>query len=115
MTTVDNTQRGKEWPEIYSRRVLNQMYRAIPLKDTTFRLLRKYFNALTNLYGAVPLRQVYKIITAQNPNLVTLDEFLAFSEVARHECEDYYLLGLDELYVDGPDAVDPMDRELIIS
>ena len=113
MTTVDNTQRGKEWPEIYSRRVLNQMYRAIPLKDTTFRLLRKYFNALTNLYGAVPLRQVYKIITAQNPNLVTLDEFLAFSEVARHECEDYYLLGLDELYVDGPDAIDPMDRELI--
>ena len=113
MTAVDNTQRGKEWPEIYSRRVLNQMYRAIPLKDTTFRLLRKYFNALTNLYGAVPLRQVYKIITAQNPKLVTQDEFLAFSEVARHECEDYYLLGLDELYVDGPDAVDPMDRELI--
>lgn len=113
MTAVDNTQRGKEWPETYSRRVLNQMYRAIPLKDTTFRLLRKYFNAMTNLYGVVPLRQVYKIITAQNQKLVTLDEFLAFSEVARHECEDYYLLGLDELYVDGPDAVDPMDRELI--
>ena len=113
MTVESNTQCGKEWPETYSRRVLNQMYRTIPLKDTTFRLLRKYFNALANLYGVVPLRQAYKIITDQNPKLVTRDEFLAFSEVARHECEDYYLLGLDELYIDGPDSVDPMERELI--
>lgn len=113
MTTENNTQRGKEWPEVYSRRVLNQMYRAIPLKDSVFRLLRKYFNALSNLYGAISLRQAYKIITDQNPKLVSLDEFLAFAEVARHECEDYYLLGLDELYIDGPDSVDPMDRELI--
>ena len=113
MTTENNTQRGKEWPEVYSRRVLNQMYRAIPLKDSTSRLLRKYFNALANLYGTVPLRQAYEIISSQNPRLVTLDEFLAFSEVARHECEDYYLLGLDELYFDGPDSVDPLDREII--
>lgn len=113
MTAVNNTQCGKEWPETYSRRALNQMYRAIPLKDSTFRLLRKYFNALANLYGVVPLRQAYKIIIDQNPKLMTLDEFLAFSEVARHECEDYYLLGLDELYIDGPDSVDPLDRELI--
>ena len=75
MTAVDNTQRGKKWPETYSRRVLNQMYRAIPLKDTAFRLLRKYFNALTNLYGVVPLREVYKIVTAQNPKLVTFRPF----------------------------------------
>ena len=57
MTAENNTQCGKEWPETYSRRVLNQMYRAIPLKDSTFRLLRKYFNALANLYGVVPLGQ----------------------------------------------------------
>ena len=33
-------------PETYSRRKLNAMYREIPLKDTTSRLLRKYFNAM---------------------------------------------------------------------
>lgn len=113
MTSVNNTQHSREWPETYSRRVLNQMYRAIPLTDAASRLLRKYFNALANLYGVVTLRQAYKIISGQNPKLVTLDELLAFSEVARHECEGYYLLGLDELYVDGPDSVDPLDRELI--
>lgn len=53
MTTENNTQRGKEWPEVYSRRVLNQMYRAIPLKDSVFRLLRKYFNALSNLLSLI--------------------------------------------------------------
>ena len=113
MTTANNTQQSKEWPETYSRRVLNQMYRAIPLKDTTSRLLRKYFNALANLFFFFKQKTAYEIISSQNPRLVTLDEFLAFSEVARHECEDYYLLGLDELYFDGPDSVDPLDREII--
>lgn len=75
MTTENNTQRGKEWSEVYSRRVLNQMYRAIPLKDSVFRLLHKYFNALSNLYGAFPCRQAYKIITDQNPKLCLWTSF----------------------------------------
>ena len=33
-----------EFPEEYTRRKLNARYREIPLKDTTSRLLRKYFN-----------------------------------------------------------------------
>ena len=33
-----------EFPEEYTRRELNARYREIPLKDTTSRLLRKYFN-----------------------------------------------------------------------
>lgn len=39
-----------EFPEEYTRRELNTRYREIPLKDTTSRLLRKYFNAMANLY-----------------------------------------------------------------
>lgn len=39
-------------PEIYGRRKLNALYREIPLKDATSRLLRKYFNAAANLYGS---------------------------------------------------------------
>ncbi len=45
------------FPEVYKRRELNAQYRAIPLKDTTSRLLRKYFNAMANLYGIIPLRK----------------------------------------------------------
>ena len=43
------------FPEEYTRQELNARYREIPLKDTTSRLLRKYFNAMANLYGIIPL------------------------------------------------------------
>lgn len=101
-----------DFPEPYKRRELNSKYREIPLKDTTSRQLRKYFNAMANLYGIIPLRKAYEIISSQSPKLVTRDEFLAFAEIARHECEDYYILGLDELYVDGK-LKDVLDREII--
>lgn len=74
-----------DFPEPYKRRELNAKYREIPLKDTTSRQLRKYFNAMANLYGIIPLRKAYEIISSQSPKLVTRDEFLAFSEIARHE------------------------------
>lgn len=63
-------------PEEYGRRKLNALYREFPLKDTTSRLLRKYFNAAANLYGIIPLRKLYGIITSQNKSLVTKEEFL---------------------------------------
>ena len=85
-------------PEVYPRRILNALYREVPLKDTTSRLLRKYFNAMANLYGIIPLRKAYEIISSQCRRPVSKEEFLAFSEIARHECEEYYLLGVDELY-----------------
>lgn len=99
-------------PEEYGRRKLNALYREIPLKDTTSRLLRKYFNAAANLYGIIPLCKLYEIITSQNSSLVTEEEFLSFAEIARHECEDYYILGKSELYYDGPDT-DLMEYEVI--
>ena len=80
-------------PETYSRRKLNAMYREIPLKDTTSRLLRKYFNAMANLYGVIPLRKAWE--------LVSKEEFFTFAEIARHECEDYCIMKDDELYLDG--------------
>lgn len=58
-------------PEEYGRRKLNALYREIPLKDATSRLLRKYFNAAANLYGIIPLRKLYGIIASQNKSLVT--------------------------------------------
>ena len=101
-----------EFPEEYTRRELNARYREIPLKDTTSRLLRKYFNAMANLYGIIPLHKAKEIIFSLSPKLVTEDEFLAFAEIARHACEDYYILGGDELYTDVKHTK-PLDREII--
>lgn len=88
-------------PETYSRRKLNAMYREIPLKDTTSRLLRKYFNAMANLYGVIPLRKAWEIVSDQNTDLVSKEEFFTFAEIACHECEDYCIMKDDELYLDG--------------
>jgi len=99
-------------PEVYTRRQLNALYREIPLKDTTARTLRKYFNAMANLYGVIPLKKAYEIITEQSPTLVTKDEFFAFAEIARHEIEDYFIFGEDDIYCDAKDC-SPFDREIV--
>ena len=101
-----------ELPEEYTRRELNARYREIPLKDTTSRPLRKYFNAMANLYGIIPLHKAKEIIFSLSPKLVTEEEFLSFAEIARHECEDYYIWGNDELYSDVRHTK-PLDREII--
>lgn len=101
-----------EFPEEYTRRELNARYREIPLKDTTSRLLRKYFNAIANLYGIIPLHKAKEIVFSLSPKLITEEEFLAFTEIARHECEGYYILGGDALY-SYVQYTKPLDREII--
>ena len=46
---TENTDKVQEpvlFPEVYDRRRLNALYREIPLKDNTSRLLRKYFKRI---------------------------------------------------------------------
>lgn len=93
-----------KFPEVCTRRALNAMYREIPLKDTSSRLLRKYFNAMANLYGVIPLRKAWEIIRDQSPNLASKEAFIGFAEIARHEREDYHILKDTELYLDGEPA-----------
>lgn len=100
------------FPETYTRRQLNALYREIPLKDTTSRTLRKYFNAMANLYGVITLRKAFEIIASQSPKLVNEAGFLAFGEIARHECEDYLILGDDEIYTEGK-TESLLEREII--
>ena len=88
-------------PETYTRRLLNTLYRSIPLKEPVFRLLRKYFSAASNLYGVIPLRKLYEIIENQNPGLVTRSEFMAFAQIARHEREGYFILSEGDLFQNG--------------
>lgn len=99
-------------PKVYSRRMLNSLYREIPLKDSTFRLLRKYFSAASNLYGIITLRKLYSIIESQNPHLITKSEFIAFAKIACHECEGYYLLSEEDIFERGK-YVPFMDYEVI--
>lgn len=101
-------------PEVYARRKLNSLYREIPLKDTVSRTLRKYFNAMKNLYGVITLEKAFEIISSQRPKLVTEKEFLAFAEIARHEPENYCIFGEDEIYTDGK-TESPWEREIIDS
>ena len=101
-------------PEVYSRRKLNALYREIPLKDTSFRLLRKYFSAASNLYGIISLRKIFEIIDSQNPNLISKQDFIKFAKIAQHECEGYYLLNTE--YLSGSKSSIPfMDYEIIDS
>lgn len=86
------------FPETYGRQRLNALYREIPLKDNTFRTLRKYFCAMATLYGVVSLSKAYEIICKLSPRLVSEAEFLAFAEIARHECENYFILRPQDLY-----------------
>lgn len=100
------------FPEEYTRRQLNALYREIPLKDTKSRLLRKYFNAMATLYGVLPLGKAKEIIFSLDPKLVTEEEFMAFVEIARHECEGYYILRGEELYSDVEHS-EPMEWEVV--
>ncbi len=59
----------------------------------------------------IPLHKAKEIIFSLSPKLVTDDEFLAFAEIARHECEGYYILGGDELYT-GVRHTKLLDREI---
>lgn len=108
--------KSREFPRVPercdSRRKINALYREIPLNDNTFRTLRKYFNAMANLYGVIPVEKAYEIISEQNPSLVTRDEFAAFAEIARRENEGYYILGRDELFA-GARACTIWEREII--
>ena len=109
---IGEGQKPVPFPEMYDRRELNALYREIPLKDNTSRLLRKYFNAMANLYGVISLRDALAVIRRFSPRTVTDEEFLAFAEIARHECEGYWVLGRSELYIDVA-ARDVLDREII--
>lgn len=98
MIIKPNTSRSSiHFPDIYSRKKLNTLYREIPLKDTVFRTLRKYFCAMANLYGRISLKDAYGIITSQTPSLATEEEFSAFAKIARHECDGYFILSPDDL------------------
>lgn len=98
----ENSQDTIIFPEQFTRRKLNSLYREIPLSDPAFRLLRKYFSAMANLYGRISLKKAKEIIFEQNPTLVSEEAFLKFAQIAVHENEYYYIMSEGELFSDRP-------------
>lgn len=88
------------------------MYKKLALPQETISLLHDYFDAFSNLYQVLPLSDAYKIIDSQNSGMITFDEFISFSEIARHERHYYYILAKDELFLDAPEE-EPIDREIV--
>lgn len=101
-----------EFPESYSRYKLKKLYDNISLSGEIIKLLRKYFGAMSYLYGTIPLRKVFEIINIQNPGMVTEEEFIEFAQVAMHESDGYCIMGQDEFFLDAK-PVPFMDKEII--
>ena len=100
------------FPRIYAESTINRMYRKLDLSEEAIHLLHDYFNALSNYYHRISLKDTYDIINKQNENMLTEEQFLAFSEIARHESHYYFILGYEELYKNEPPSK-PIDRELV--
>ena len=43
----------------------------------------------------------FEIVSSQNNADVTEEVFYDFAEIARHENENYFILGAEDIYIDG--------------
>ncbi|MDE5770120.1 MAG: SEC-C domain-containing protein [Ruminococcus sp.] len=102
----------KRFPRIYAESTLKRMYSKLNLEYKQIELLRRYFDAFSNLYGIITMRRAFEIINKQNHGNISEEDFLAFAEIARHENHYYYILSMDELYTDEFPS-EPMERELV--
>lgn len=100
------------FPRMFAESTIARMYKKLNLPAETVSLLHDYFDAFANLYQVLPLKDAFRIIERQNKGLITMDEFVSFSEIARHEEHYYYILSKNELYLDAPEE-EPIDREIV--
>lgn len=71
-------------PKMYTANSIKAMHEKLNLDAQTVMLLYDYFDAFSNFYEMLPLKDAYKIIKKQNDELkLTEEDFIAFSEIAR--------------------------------
>lgn len=100
-------------PKMYTANSIKAMHEKLNLDAETVMLLYDYFDAFSNLYEMLPLKDAYKIIKKQNEKLkVTEEDFIAFSEIARHEEHLYFILGNEELDKNRKKSK-PMERTIL--
>lgn len=105
----------KPLPKPSSKTALNKKYQFLAIEthgrlDITtekgrdnLNLLQKYYNAFSNLYGAIILSDAWYLFKTAEEDItskrhIIKKDFFAFSEVARYEDHDYFVLEIDELY-----------------
>lgn len=106
---------SKSLPKPASKATLNKKFKVLAIETngrldiTTEKgrenidLLQKYYNAFSNLYGAILLSDAWKLFKLAEKDItskrhIVKKDFLAYSEVARYEEHDYFVLEMDELY-----------------
>ncbi len=87
------------YPKPLSEKNLEKMYTQAALSDSKRVFLNRYFDACTNLYGAISIRDAWKIyLKLENVPRLHRKEFIAFSAIARREVHSYYIFEIDELF-----------------
>lgn len=107
----DDMDDDERYPEIYEKEQVEELYDALPVKKKVVKLVRRYCEAASHLYGIVPLGVVLEIYNQHNVPL-SQEDFVQITEVMRHEANDFIILGAEALYDDAP-VVEPLDREII--
>lgn len=102
----------KYFPEEYEEQALADMYRQLPLPMETINTIHDYFTAASNLYGIIPVKKLMEIYNQQNAP-VSQEDFLAVTEVIRHEHNYFAILGTECFYENAPCSA-PEDREVVL-
>lgn len=82
--------------ELYSRVKCNKLYIEAGLEKEEVNLLIKYFNAASNLYGAIQLKDVYDIYCIENK--IDKELFYKFVEILIHQEECFHISCLSEQF-----------------
>lgn len=102
-----------KFPKMYTENSIKAMIEKLDLDAETIMLLYDYFDAFSHLYEILPLKEAYKIIVKQNEELnLTEEDFIAISEIARHEEHFYFILGNEELGKNRKKSK-PMERTIV--
>ena len=89
-------------PEPYSDKRLAKLYRKTPVDAATEDLLLRAFRAAAQLYGVISLKDFWPIFKEMFPDVVTENQFYAFTKVARHDLRVEYA-DMPIFYIVGPE------------
>lgn len=105
-----------EFPQRLKGEPLQKLYsKALEtLSEEQIGYYKKLFYAFANLYGIIPIRKIYEILTDSYGMEISEKSFLDLCEYFRYEQKSYfYIFGREEYYQeDTSPASEPMDRLL---
>lgn len=105
-----------EFPQRLKGEPLQKLYsKALEtLSEEQIGYYKKLFYAFANLYGIIPIRKIYEILTDSYGMEISEKSFLDLCEYFRYEQKSYfYIFGREEYYQDDTSpASEPMDRLL---